>query len=270
MTTWWLIALGGLLGSSHCVGMCGGFAVMLGLHRRSVWDNLRGQGLYSVGRLTSYATLGGLAGSAGRELGARVPAGWNVPAWLCLVAGVFLIWEGLLALGWWRRGGGTVSSAGCLFGPLMAAWLRAGGWWNAWAAGVFTGFLPCGLVYAFVSLAASTGDLLQGMATMVVFGLGTIPLMVLTGTGAMILTVPWRQRLWQVAAVSVVLTGVLTVGRGVAFWDGSQGPASAGCPFCASRESVVPAQVSPVARVTELPPPNPRPSEAAAPTLTAP
>lgn len=258
MTTWWLIALGGLLGSSHCVGMCGGFAVMLGLHRRSVWDNLRGQSLYSAGRLTSYATLGGLAGSAGRELGARVPAGWNVPAWLCLVAGVFLIWQGLQALGWWRREGGTVSSAGCLFGPLMAAWLRAGSWWNAWAAGVFTGFLPCGLVYAFVSLAASTGDLLRGMGTMVVFGLGTIPLMVLTGTGAMMLTVPWRQRLWQVAAWSVVLTGVLTVGRGMAFWDRSAGPASAGCPFCATRESTAPAEKSALVRATERHPPDAR------------
>jgi hypothetical protein len=237
MTAWWLIALGGVLGSSHCVGMCGGFALLLGLHRGSLWDNLKGQLVYSVGRLMSYATLGGVAGYVGQELVARVPALWNVPALLCAAAGVFLVWEGLHAMGLLRRRGAAMAAAGCLLSPLMGALLRQPGLRNTLAAGVFTGLLPCGLVYAFVSLAASSGDLLQGAAIMTVFGLGTVPLMVLTGTGAMVLTVTLRQRLWQVAAWSVVMTGVLTIGRGAAFWSTSARPLAERCPLCAARDN---------------------------------
>jgi sulfite exporter TauE/SafE len=103
---------------------------------------------------------------------------------------------------------------------------------STFSAGLFTGLLPCGLVYAFVSLAASTGDLLHGAATMLAFGLGTVPLMVLTGTGAMLLGVRVRQRLWQVAAWSVVVTGLLTIGRGVAFLQFEEASPPRPCPFC--------------------------------------
>jgi sulfite exporter TauE/SafE len=235
MLPWWLILFGGLLGSSHCVGMCGGFAVLLGINRTSLRQNLQGQLTFSLGRIASYATLGGLAGFAGKSLAARVPAIVNVPAVLCLLAGLFLLWEGLHATGLLRRRSAALGS-GCLFGPLFATLLKTPGLRNALSAGVFTGLLPCGLVYAFVSVAARTGDLQQGTLVMILFGLGTVPLMVLTGVGAMLLGVTARKRLWQAAAWSVVLTGVLTVGRGVSFLRAAETPPSERCPFCQPTE----------------------------------
>jgi uncharacterized protein len=229
-TPWWLIMLGGLLGSSHCVGMCGGFALMLGMNRTSFWSNLRGQLSYSCGRLVTYSMLGGIAGFAGRTLSDRASAFVNIPAMLSLVSGLFLLWEGLHATGLLARRNHGLSATGCLMGPLFSSLLKYPGLRNAFCAGVFTGLLPCGLVYAFVSLAASTGDLVNGSAVMFSFGVGTVPLMVLTGTGAMRVT--QRQRLWRLAAWSVVVTGLLTVTRGVAFLQAGETKQPPRCPFC--------------------------------------
>ncbi|OYW24239.1 MAG: hypothetical protein B7Z55_02750, partial [Planctomycetales bacterium 12-60-4] len=151
MTPWWLITIGGLLGSAHCVGMCGGFAVLLGVSRTSVWDNLRTQLTYSAGRIASYTLIGAIAGSCGRTLMQQLPTFINVPAVLSLVAGLFLIWEGLGAAGWRRRRIIATSPSPCgLLSPLMSVLLRHPGLRHAAVAGVLTAFLPCGLVYAFV------------------------------------------------------------------------------------------------------------------------
>jgi len=240
MWQWGLIACGGLLGSSHCVGMCGGFAMMIGLHRATVRQNLIGQLVFSGGRIVSYATLGGVAGFAGRTLIQKVPAFVNVPAVLSLLAGLFLLWEGCHATGLLGRRTGAAAGAGCMFGSLFSTLLKHPALRNALCAGIFTGLLPCGLVYAFVSLAASSGDLLQGMLTMIAFGVGTVPLMVLTGLGAMLLNVTARQRLWKVAAWSVVLTGTLTVCRGVSFLYAADQPPVERCPFCRTAPATSP------------------------------
>ncbi len=232
MMTWWLAMVGGLLGSSHCVGMCGGFATIVGLQTGSIRGNLRAQLFYSGGRLMSYATLGAIAGFAGQRLTASLPQAINVPSFLCLVAGVFLFREGLLASGLFRRRIENPSPTGCLFGPLFSTLLRIPGGRNTFVAGIATGLLPCGLVYAFVSLAASSGELTSGLTTMVAFGLGTVPLMVITGCGASLLSWAARQRLWQVAAWSVMLTGLLTLGRGVAYLQAAPENKAAACPYC--------------------------------------
>jgi sulfite exporter TauE/SafE len=228
------MTLGGLLGSSHCVGMCGGFAAMVGLNTGTAWRNLRSQLIYSAGRLTSYATLGAVAGFAGKRLSELAPAVANVPAVLCIVAGVVLLREGFLATGVWRRRVSGISSGACLLGPLFLTLFKIPGGRNVFVAGIATGLLPCGLVYAFVSLAGSTGDFLQGMLTMMAFGAGTVPLMVVTGCGASLLSWSARQQFWRIAAWSVVATGLLTLGRGIAFLRTDR-DASPTCPFCAQR-----------------------------------
>lgn len=253
MTPWWLAMLGGLLGSSHCVGMCGGFAAIVGLRTGSALGNLRAQLVYSVGRLMSYATLGAVAGFAGQRLESSLPQMINVPAVLCLAAGLFLFREGLLASGLVRRRIRGSSTAGCLFGPLFSTILKTPGARNTFVAGIVTGLLPCGLVYAFISLAASSGEFLSGLTLMLAFGAGTIPLMVLTGYGASVLSWTARQRLWQFAAWSVMITGLMTLGRGVAYLRAAPEDKAVMCPFCAQNS----AKVSHAPRVM-APPVNPR------------
>ena len=101
--------------------------------------------------------------------------------------------------------------------------------WGIFLAGLATGFLPCGLVYAFLLIAARTSDLLWGAAVMSVFGLGTVPLMVTTGTTAGALSLRWRTRLFAVAGWCVVAVGMLSLYRGWAFLTVDD---PAACPFC--------------------------------------
>ena len=117
----------------------------------------------------------------------------------------------------------------------LGAFLRSGRGRDVFLAGVFTGLLPCGLVYAMLGMAASRGELLQGTLVMAAFGLGTVPAMVTLGSGAQLISPKVRERLLRLAAVCVVLTGVLTIGRGVAFWQAGAEVAEA-CPLCADED----------------------------------
>ncbi|MCA9075796.1 MAG: sulfite exporter TauE/SafE family protein [Planctomycetaceae bacterium] len=229
-----LVFLGGLLGSSHCIGMCGGFAVMLGIERPSVGRNLVAQLTYSAGRIFTYSALGAIVGYGGQWLSQTASQWINVSAVLCVLAGLFLVSEGLAAAGFRLFGRPAASVTGCLMGKQFASLLKGPGLQTSFVAGVLTGFLPCGLVYAFLSLAATTEHVGWGAATMAAFGLGTVPLMVTAGVGMSFVQLATRRRLLQLAACCVVVTGLLTVARGAGFLQNSMGPepASPACPFC--------------------------------------
>jgi sulfite exporter TauE/SafE len=98
--------------------------------------------------------------------------------------------------------------------------------------GVVNGLLPCGLVYAYLALAASSGGPLRGGLTMALFGLGTMPLLTAIGCGGQVLSLTARRRVFQLAAWCVVLAGLLSVGRGVGALQLrglDEGPV---CPLC--------------------------------------
>jgi sulfite exporter TauE/SafE len=79
--------------------------------------------------------------------------------------------------------------------------------------------------------------MLRGMTVMALFGLGTLPVLALLGCGSSLLGLAWRKRIFQAAAVCVVLTGLLTVGRGVAFLGGPTNDPLPGCPLCSGDEA---------------------------------
>jgi sulfite exporter TauE/SafE len=229
---WLLIFVGGFLGSSHCVGMCGGFALALGSAGPSWAANVPRQLCYSLGRVFTYASAGAAAGYGGWRLVAELRPVVNLQAVLSITAGVLLVVQGLAAAG---VGGGIGRRAGsgpCLGSGFFAAWLRAARWHSVFLGGVVNGLLPCGLVYAYLALAGSSGDMLRGMAVMALFGLGTVPVMVLVGSGGSVLNGTSRRRLLRLAAWCVVLTGLITIVRGVGFLPGFSPDAGPECPLC--------------------------------------
>lgn len=235
MIEWPLLVLGGVLGSSHCVGMCGALAISVGMGAERLSGNLVRQGLYTLGRLNTYAFLGATAGYTGWRL-SKQGAILSLPIQtaLAVVAGLLLLWQGFSAAGMLPRRRVSPDSAGfCPARGVLATFLTAPGGHNAFLAGLLTGFLPCGLVYAYVALAASTGRLLEGMLSMVLFGAGTAPLMILTGAGASVLSLTSRRKVLRGAAWCVVITGALTVYRGVgAAHAALTSPGEPACPFC--------------------------------------
>jgi sulfite exporter TauE/SafE len=229
------IFLGGLLGSAHCVGMCGGFALTIGLGAPSFASNLARQVAYTLGRVLTYSFFGVVAGYAGLWLSRKAGTLVNVQAVLSMLAGGLLLFQGLLALGLfpWRLGsavgGGGVS---CLAGGFVGPFLRARGSLNALIAGMLTGFLPCGLVYGFLGMASSTASVLHGLLTMAAFGAGTGPIMILTGAGGSLISLGARRRLLRTAAICVMIAGLISLARGVMFLQFSEAAPLHSCPFC--------------------------------------
>ncbi len=224
-----LVFVAGFLGSSHCIGMCGPFAIMLGGGNQGSGYGLSRQLLYSVGRIFTYAMLGAAAGYFGFRLNGQVSDWVSVPALLSIVAGAFLVYQGLATAGVLPN-----SSSGpngpCLAGGLLSNFLRSPSRVSIFLAGLFTGFLPCGLVYGFLGMAASTRGVLAGASLMAAFGIGTVPVMVLTGIGGNRLAMSTRGKLLRIAAWCVVIAGVMSIARGMGYLL-SDDPVSA-CPMC--------------------------------------
>jgi sulfite exporter TauE/SafE len=230
-----LIFVGGLLGSAHCIGMCGGFAVTIGINSTGVLANLRRQLIYTAGRIFTYAFLGLSAGCAGAWISSRANVWINAQGALCVIAGLLLVAQALVGLGLLprrfsasRRSGGGLCLARSFVGPFLASPRSS----DVLFAGVLTGFLPCGLVYGFLALASSSASLGGGLAIMVLFGAGTAPLMMLAGTGASLLSYASRKNLMQVSAVCVLLTGMVSIARGVFFLQIWGVPEVARCLLC--------------------------------------
>ncbi len=246
-----MIFLGGLLGSSHCIGMCGGFALTLGSLSSRLWVNVVRQIAYSLGRIFTYSVLGTAAAYAGWRLMHQWQAVVQVQAILSIAAGLLLLFQGLSAagvFGWLRRPrsepipirrGDTIalpmispSAEVCLGSSLFAGLLQASRLRSVFLGGVVNGLLPCGLVYAYLALAASAGDLLRGGAILALFGLGTVPVMVLVGCGGSALGRLDRRPLFRVAAWCVAATGLVSLLRGFGFLRGFAPWLGPSCPLC--------------------------------------
>jgi sulfite exporter TauE/SafE len=98
-------------------------------------------------------------------------------------------------------------------------------------AGLFTGLLPCGLVYAFLAIAVQTSSVVAGLITMLVFGATTVPVMVATGCAVSVIPQANRQRLVRLAGWCLVLAGIISLARGWGYgpWNPLPDP---GCPLC--------------------------------------
>lgn len=215
---WAAFSLGFLFSFAHCLGMCGGivaaYSATLPGGGRGDWS---AHVLYSLGRTLSYSMLGLGVGAFGSavELGGRLA---GVQGALSLVAGVAMILLGLGMLGWRRLSPESLPSLAerawfkALFRRAMTLDPRA----RTFGVGVLNGWLPCGMVYSGVALAATTGSALGGSLTMASFGLGTLPAMLLLGLIAYRVGVTIRQRLQQIGALVLMAIGVLTVIRGLA------------------------------------------------------
>lgn len=166
MTGWILgAALAGLVGSPHCVAMCGGFAGACAEDRIAA-------GAWHAGRLTTYAALGALAAAVGRVL----PG----PAWVpTAVSGAFLAWFAAGLAGLVRPPHLPVPG---LATAATVALRRPGPAWR-FALGLCTGLVPCGLVYAALAVPVATTSPLAGAAAMLAFGAGTVPALALAARG---------------------------------------------------------------------------------------
>jgi sulfite exporter TauE/SafE len=181
----------GLLGSTHCLGMCGGIvsALTLGLRediRRSPWSLAPYLLAYNAGRIASYALAGALAGAVSAQIFGLAPPAQT--RWIVkLVTGGFMIALGLYLAGWWPGLQRLEQWGGMLWRrvePLGRRLLPVNHPLKALAFGRVWGWLPCGMVYAALAWALASGSAAHGAALMLAFGLGTLPMLLAAGAAA--------------------------------------------------------------------------------------
>ena len=211
-----------IVGSLHCVAMCG---PLVGMHGGA--KTMRLAAVHSLGRLTTYVLLGTLAGVIGSavNLAGRVGnvqrAATLVAAALIVGLGVYQIVDVYVARARARTAGPDIAGQSP---PLVAAQRGSSTFATAlvrirprsavrraWLIGTLTGLLPCGWLWAFVIAAAGTGSAIGGGLVMLAFWLGTVPAMVgvLRFAGPVIARV--RQRMPAITAVVLIMVGLGTL-----------------------------------------------------------
>jgi sulfite exporter TauE/SafE len=204
-----------LLGSAHCVGMCGGFVgfYSAGARRRAP---LLAHLAYNGGRLAAYATLGATAGVLGAALDTTGGLLLGVQRSAAIFSGVLITLWGvgslLEALG--ARVLRLRAPAGLrvLAGRAIASVNLAPPLLRALVVGLATGCLPCGWLYAFLATAAGTGSALGGAALMGIFWAGTLPAMLGLGLGLQALAGPLRRHVPVACAMAMIVVGLLAIG----------------------------------------------------------
>jgi sulfite exporter TauE/SafE len=209
------LLLSGLVGSlGHCLGMCGPLVIMVGLQLKSSGrSGLPYHLLYHGARIAVYALMGALVGVIGSLLGLAGRLN-DIAGVASLLLGLGVILFGLGYLGWLPLG--RMEGGGAWLTEAMGRALKQGGSAGVVALGALNGLLPCGLVYSALLVAASTGGPLSGGLGMVVFGVGTLPPLLLVGMGATAVSVEARQRLTRIAGALIIVVGLQLLLRGMA------------------------------------------------------
>ena len=202
----------GLLTSFHCVGMCGPIALSLPLRGDSKFSKILGGLLYNIGRTVTYAIMGfvfGLIGHGANTLGFQQYV--SILAGTLMIATVFFpqlfkfsndINKGIFSSVNAVKKGlkklfNTKSNTGLFF------------------IGLLNGLLPCGPLYFALIVSAGTGNIVESVAFMILFGLGTIPLLFLVTIAGNVISIKLRNKINNFIPILMVIMGILFILRGL-------------------------------------------------------
>lgn len=196
----------GLLGSFHCVGMCGPIALALPVHNKPSLVKNGLIALYNLGRIMTYTVFGMAAGAIGESFAmAGLQQGLSIAIGVVLLVSVFLPFKNSMS------GYGFFLWVKTAFNRVFSKGTRS----SLFVVGLLNGLLPCGLVYVGIAGAAATGDFAQGALFMAAFGLGTAPMMfALPGIGSS-LSVSSRSRIRKATPLLVTAMALLLILRGL-------------------------------------------------------
>lgn len=202
----------GLMGSFHCAGMCGPIAIALPLHGNSIPQKIFGGTLYNLGRTLTYGVMGAIFGLLGQGV---EMIGFQQK--ISIVMGAIMILSVIfpslfrnqynMEKSWFSLVGKLKKSIGKLFSVRSFS--------SLFFIGLLNGLLPCGLVYMAIAGAIGTGEVVLGSLYMIMFGLGTIPMMLSIALAGNILSVAIRRKINRLIPVLVVVVGIFFILRGL-------------------------------------------------------
>jgi Uncharacterized conserved protein len=204
----------GLFTSIHCLAMCGGInlsqcvAYQSGETEPSAKKRLTPSLLYNLGRVISYTVIGGIVGA----IGSVVSFSGTAKAVVTVLSGVFMLVMGLNMLHvfpWLQKI--NIRMPKFIGKKLYSGKSKRGPFY----VGLLNGLMPCGPLQAMQLYALGTGSFFAGAFSMLMFSLGTVPLMFAFGAVSTLLSSKFTHKMMQVSAVLVMMLGVLMTGRGL-------------------------------------------------------
>ncbi|WP_298551140.1 sulfite exporter TauE/SafE family protein [uncultured Algibacter sp.] len=202
----------GLLGSFHCVGMCGPIAFMLPVDRTNAVKKVSQITVYHIGRLIAYSLIGLVFGLIGKSLFI-----FGFQQQLSIIIGILMILIVVVPQKTFNKYNFSkpiyrvISKVKSALGTALKKKTMD----TFLTIGFLNGFLPCGLVYMALFAAIAAGTAANGSLYMAVFGLGTIPLMTTAIYFSQFLKGKARQRIQKAIPIFVVLIGALFILRGL-------------------------------------------------------
>lgn len=202
----------GLLGSFHCVGMCGPIAFMLPVDRTNQVKKISQIGIYHFGRLIAYSLIGLVFGLIGKSLFI-----FGYQQQLSIIIGILMILVVIIPQKTFNKYNFSkpIYKAISKVKSALGNALKKKTMDTFLTIGFLNGFLPCGLVYMALFAAMAAGNAASGSLYMAVFGLGTIPLMTSAIYFSHFLKGTARQRIQKIIPIFVVLIGALFILRGL-------------------------------------------------------
>ena len=208
----WSALIFGLLGSFHCVGMCGPIAFMLPVDRSNSFRKITQILTYHFGRLLAYSLIGLFFGFVGKSLYI-----FGIQQQLSIVIGILMITVVLIPVHIFNRYNFSrpiykiISKIKSALGKALKKKTPD----TFLTIGFLNGFLPCGLVYMAIFASLTMQNSALGSLYMLLFGLGTIPLMTTAIYLGKFLNTSVKQRITKAIPVFVVLIGLLFILRGL-------------------------------------------------------
>lgn len=221
--------MGGFLGSFHCLGMCGPLVLAYSMNLKGPGNPVKRLGpsawhrgalhhlAFHTGRVGTYALLGALAGGV-THLAQTENLLVDLRGGVTLLGGALMVLAGMVLLRVLPLPAippAPSFSPESFLGRLFYRLFQSKGVGARMALGLATGFLPCMLSWAMIIKAATTQSAVGGFFTMALFGLGTVPGLFATGLSASMLSVKMRFLGERVAAVSIIVMGLILVIKGV-------------------------------------------------------
>src|SRR5690625_5251404 len=202
----------GLLGSLHCVGMCGPIAFLLPVNRKNNLVKITQIFIYHSARILAYAILGLIFGLIGKSLNL-----FGFQQQISIAIGVLMILVILIPQQTFNKYNFSkpvyklISKVKTALGVQLKKRTAD----TFFTIGFLNGFLPCGLVYMAIFGAIAAGNLTQSALYMIAFGAGTIPLMTTAIYLGNFLNTKIRQRIQKAIPVFIIIIGVLFILRGL-------------------------------------------------------
>ena len=228
----WTALVLGFLGSFHCIGMCGPIAMMLPVDRSNPSKKIMQIMSYHLGRISAYATVGFVFGLLGKGL---FIAGFQQN--ISIAVGVLMIIIAIVP----EKVFAQYNFSKPIYKVISSIKSSLGNQFKRktfdalFSIGFLNGLLPCGLVYAALFGAIAMQNEVLGVAYMLLYGIGTIPLMSVVVYASGFMSVPLRSKLQRVIPVITIGIGILFILRGL----------SLGIPFISPAEQSLFVQANP-------------------------